>query len=65
MFAVGLQLLEGEPASAVSAAFGTALSTIQSDVMGMIAQAVPYGLAIMGAMLVVTIGVKAFKRFSK
>ncbi len=48
----------------LSSAFGSALSNVQSTCAGYIAQALPYGLTIMGAILAVTIGVKAFKRFS-
>lgn len=49
----------------LSDAFGTALSSIQTQVMGYIGQALPVGLAIMGTILAITIGVKAVKRFSK
>lgn len=45
-------------------AFGTALTNVQSAVNGYIGQALPVGLAIMGAVLGITIGVKAFKRFA-
>lgn len=54
---------EGE--SAITTAVTTALGTVQSDAMGLIAAVLPYALAIMGAILVVTIGVRAFKRASK
>lgn len=51
-------------ATGVSEAFGTAITTVQTDVMGFIGQALPVGLAIMGTMLAIGIGIKAFKRFA-
>ncbi|EJF40940.1 hypothetical protein HMPREF1141_1101 [Clostridium sp. MSTE9] len=52
-------------ATTVSEAFGTALTQVQTDAMEFIAQGLPIGLAIMGTILAITIGVKAFKRFAK
>lgn len=52
-------------ATTVNEAFGTALTQVQTDAMGFIAQGLPIGLAIMGTILAITIGVKAFKRFAK
>lgn len=43
----------------------TALATVESDALTLISTVLPYALAIMGAILVVTIGVRAFKRASK
>lgn len=64
-----LMLAMAVPAFAQSAdiptAVTTALATVQSDALGLIAAVLPYALAIMGAILVVTIGVRAFKRASK
>lgn len=54
---------EGE--SAITTAVTTALQGVQTDAMNLIAAVLPYALAIMGAILVVTIGVRAFKRASK
>ena len=54
-----------EGSSDITTAVTTALGTVQSDAMGLIAAVLPYALAIMGAILVVTIGVRAFKRASK
>lgn len=51
--------------SGLSEAFGTALASVQSDVTGFIGQALPVGLAIVGTILAITIGIKVFKRFSK
>ena len=49
----------------LSTVFATALATIKDDAMGYIGQALPVGLAIMGTILAITIGVKAVKRFAK
>ena len=43
----------------------SALTTVQSDATSMIAAVLPYALAIMGAIVVVTVGIRAFKRASK
>lgn len=51
--------------SGIQTAVTGALTTVQSDAMGMIAAVLPYALAIMGAIVVVTIGIRAFKRTSK
>lgn len=49
----------------IPGAVSTALATVQSDALTLIATVLPYALAIMGAILVVTIGIRAFKRASK
>lgn len=51
--------------SAITTAVTTALATVQSDALALIAAVLPYALAIMGAIVVVTIGIRAFKRASK
>lgn len=51
--------------SGIQTAVTGALTTVQSDAMSMIAAVLPYALAIMGAIVVVTIGIRAFKRTSK
>lgn len=61
-FADGPVLLEE---SGISTAVTTALTTVQSDAMALIAAVLPYALAIMGAIIVVTIGIRAFKKTSK
>lgn len=45
----------------MKSAFTTAVSQISSDVGSMISTALPYGLAIMGTFLVISLGVKFFK----
>lgn len=49
---------------AIQSAVSSALSSTQSDVMETIATVAPYGLAILGAILVITIGIKVFKKIS-
>lgn len=49
----------------IPGAVTTALQTVQSDALGLIASVLPYALAIMGAIVVVTVGIRAFKRASK
>lgn len=61
--AMPMILLEGDPPS-ISSTMGTALSGVQSDVLGIIGTVLPYALTIVGAVLVVTIGIKVFKRIS-
>ena len=47
---------------AITTAVKTALATVQSDAQGLIGDVLPYALAVMGAVLVVTIGIKVFKK---
>ena len=49
----------------ISGAVSTALQGVQTDAINLIATVLPYALAIMGALVVVTIGIRAFKRASK
>lgn len=51
--------------SSIETAVTGALTTVQSDALSMIAAVLPYALAIMGAIVVITIGIRAFKRTSK
>lgn len=51
--------------SGIETAVTGALTTVQSDAMSMIAAVLPYALAIMGAIVVITIGIRAFKKTSK
>lgn len=56
---------EGESATAgIQSAVTTALATTQSDAMTLISSVLPYALAIVGAVLVVTIGIRVFKKIS-
>ena len=48
----------------IQSAVTTALHTTQSDVMTTIAGVLPYALAIVGAVLVVNMGIKVFKKVS-
>lgn len=52
-------------ASSIETAVTGALTNVQSDAMSMIAAVLPYALAIMGAIVVITVGIRAFKRTSK
>lgn len=47
---------------AITTAVKTALATVQSDATGLIGDVLPYALAVMGAVLVVSIGIKVFKK---
>lgn len=49
----------------IPGAVSAALATVQSDALSLIATVLPYALAIMGAIVVVTVGIRAFKRASK
>ncbi len=46
----------------ITTAVKTALATVQSDAQGLIGDVLPYALAVMGAVLVVAIGIKVFKK---
>lgn len=48
----------------ISTAVSTALASVQTDAMALIGTVLPYALTIVGAVLVVTIGVKVFKKIS-
>lgn len=54
--------LEGDPMGVISTAVSNGLQTVQANAMNMIGQTLPYGLAIMGAILAVGIALKAFKK---
>ena len=57
--------MEGQTVTAISAvtdAVKTGLASVQSDSMTLIASVLPYALAVMGAILVVSIGIKVFKK---
>lgn len=58
--------MEGETSamSGITSAVTTALSTVQTDGLNMISSVLPYALAIAGAVVVVTLGWRIFKRIS-
>lgn len=64
MFGVHL-LLEGANAVDTTSIMTTAFQSVSDSVMATIGAALPIALAIMGAILAITIGVKFFKRFAK
>lgn len=51
--------------STVSSAVSTALASTASEAMSLIASVIPAALGIMGAIVVVSVGVRAFKRAAK
>lgn len=51
--------------ASVSESLKTALTTIAGDMSGVIADIVPIAVPVIGGILVVTLGIKAFKKFSK
>ena len=58
-------LTEGSAGNAsIIQSLTTALSGIKDDMMSVIGTVLPYALEIVGAVLVVTIGVKVFKKIS-
>lgn len=54
-----------EGTSAVVTALGTAVSGISSDMVSAVTTVLPYAATALGAVVVVTLGIKAFKRISK
>ena len=48
----------------VTSAVTTALSTVSTDAMSMISSVLPYALAVAGAVIVIMLGVKVFKRIT-
>ena len=48
----------------ITTAVTGALTTVQSDALSMIASVLPYALAIVGAFIVVKLGIKAFRQVS-
>ena len=63
VFASGLGVFASEP-TGTEAAITEALTTVQGDVMGVIAAVAPIAIGIMGAFLVWKLGIKFFKRTS-
>ena len=56
--------LTGTPAG-VTEALTTALSSTASDMMGAISSVLPVAVPVMGMGLVIAIGIKVFKKFTK
>lgn len=56
--------LTATPMESISSAVTTALSTVQTDALGLIASVLPYALAVVGAVIVVTIGIRVFKKIA-
>ena len=52
-------------ASGVTEALSGALGTIASDMTGVVGTIVPIAVPVLGGILVVTLGIKAFKKFTK
>lgn len=52
-------------ATSVTSALTTALGTVAADMTGAIGAVLPIALPVLGGILVVTIGIKVFKKFSK
>ena len=50
--------------STITSTVGTALSGVQTDAMTMISTVLPYALGILGAFIVIKLGIKAFKQVS-
>lgn len=53
---------ESSGTGGINSAVTTALGTVQSDALSLIAGVLPYALAIMGAIIVVMVGIRVFKR---
>lgn len=63
----GLAMLADTAATTtdLQSAFGSAITKVQGDCMGMIGTALPVCLAIVGAVVAITFGVKFFKKSAK
>lgn len=51
--------------SGISSAVSTGLQSVQQDALSLISTILPYALGVMGAVLVVMIGIKVFKGVAK
>lgn len=61
----GLAMLAEATTTDLQSAFGSAITKVQGDCMGMIGTALPVCLAIVGAVVAITFGVKFFKKSAK
>lgn len=59
---LGFVLTEGETTATVSSALGTAFTSVASDCMNAITTILPIALPVLGALVVVGIGIKIFKK---
>ena len=50
--------------STITSAAGTALTSLQGDALSMISTVIPVAVVIMGATLVVMLGIKVFKKIA-
>lgn len=57
-------VLAGEGGSTVSSALTTAFSGVVDDVLGLITSMLPVVLPILSAIMVITIGIKVFKKIT-
>lgn len=67
VFTLGVSVFaasEGGSMSSITTAVTSAMQSVQSDALSLIASILPYALAILGAVLVVTIGIKVFRRIA-
>lgn len=56
--------MEGEAVNTVTSALTTGLSTVATDAMSAIAAIVPVALPILGAIIVVGVAIRIFRKFS-
>lgn len=61
---VEMEAASPPPVTDVTSAVTDGLATTATNAMGVIASVLPYALAIVGAVIVVTLGIKVFKRIS-
>ena len=52
-------------AATVTTALTEALGTVATDMTGAVTAVLPVALPVCGAILVITVGIKAFKKFTK
>lgn len=52
----------GNTMSTITTALTTALQSVSNNAMSVIADVLPYALTIVGAVMVVTIGIRVFKK---
>ena len=60
-----MTFLTAATAGTVTESLTSALSTTASDMMNAVSSIVPVAVPVVGAILVVTLGIKVFKKFTK